>query len=168
MDRSPPEPSVRGILQAWTLEWVARPFRRGSSRPRDYTLALLPGPSAEGLPAPGITPVALLPGPSPEGLPAPGITPVALLPGPSPEGLPAPGITPVALLPGPSPEGLPAPGIIPVALCLSCIGRRVLCHLCHLESPPFGLAYLKTSGGPVAKTPSSQCRGPGFDPRSGN
>ena len=37
MDRSPPEPSVRGILQAWTLEWVAWPFRRGSSRPRDYT-----------------------------------------------------------------------------------------------------------------------------------
>ena len=23
-------------------------------------------------------------------------------------------------------------------------------------------------GGPVAKTPSSQCRGPGFDPWSGN
>ena len=24
------------------------------------------------------------------------------------------------------------------------------------------------AGGPVAKTPSSQCRGPGFDPWSGN
>ena len=29
--------SVRGILQARTLEWVATPFSRGSSQPRDQT-----------------------------------------------------------------------------------------------------------------------------------
>ena len=37
-DCSPPGPSVRGILQARMLEWVAMPFSRGSSRPRDQTL----------------------------------------------------------------------------------------------------------------------------------
>ena len=31
MDCSPPGSSVRGILQAGTLEWVAIPFSRGSS-----------------------------------------------------------------------------------------------------------------------------------------
>ena len=29
--------TVRGILQARTLEWVAIPFSRGSSQPRDWT-----------------------------------------------------------------------------------------------------------------------------------
>ena len=37
LDRSPPGSSVRGILQAGILEWVAIPFSRGSSRPRDRT-----------------------------------------------------------------------------------------------------------------------------------
>ena len=32
-----PGSSVRGILQARLLEWVAIPFSRGSSRPRDQT-----------------------------------------------------------------------------------------------------------------------------------
>ena len=35
MDCSPPGPSVHGILQARLLEWVAIPFSRGSSQPRD-------------------------------------------------------------------------------------------------------------------------------------
>ena len=35
MDYSLPGSSVHGILQARTLEWVAIPFSRGSSRPRD-------------------------------------------------------------------------------------------------------------------------------------
>ena len=34
---SPPGSSVRGILQARVLEWVAIPFSRASSRPRDGT-----------------------------------------------------------------------------------------------------------------------------------
>ena len=37
MDCSPPGSSDRGILQARTLEWVAMPSSRGSSRPRDRT-----------------------------------------------------------------------------------------------------------------------------------
>ena len=37
MDCSPPGFSVHGILQARTLEWVAIPFSRGSSWPRDQT-----------------------------------------------------------------------------------------------------------------------------------
>ena len=37
MDCSPPGSSVHGILQARILEWVAVPFSRGSSRPRDQT-----------------------------------------------------------------------------------------------------------------------------------
>ena len=37
MDCSPPGSSVCGILQAKTLEWVAIPFSRGSSWPRDWT-----------------------------------------------------------------------------------------------------------------------------------
>ena len=37
MDCSPPGSSVRGILQARILEWVAMPFSRGSSLPRDWT-----------------------------------------------------------------------------------------------------------------------------------
>ena len=35
MDCSPLGPSVHGILQARILEWVAIPFYRGSSQPRD-------------------------------------------------------------------------------------------------------------------------------------
>ena len=39
MDCSPPGSSVRGIFQTRTLEWVATAYSRGSSRPRDQTLA---------------------------------------------------------------------------------------------------------------------------------
>ena len=38
MDYSPPRSSVHGILQARILEWVAIPFSRGSSQPRDPAL----------------------------------------------------------------------------------------------------------------------------------
>ena len=37
MDYSLPGSSVHGILQARILEWVAMPFSRGSSQPRDWT-----------------------------------------------------------------------------------------------------------------------------------
>ena len=37
MDCSPPGSSVHGILQARRLEWVAMPFSRASSQPRDGT-----------------------------------------------------------------------------------------------------------------------------------
>ena len=37
MDYSPPGSSIHGILQAGILEWVAIPFSRGSSLPRDQT-----------------------------------------------------------------------------------------------------------------------------------
>ena len=37
-----PGSSVHGILQARILGWVAIPFSRGSSRPRDQTRVLLP------------------------------------------------------------------------------------------------------------------------------
>ena len=37
MDCSPPGSSVHGILQARVLEWVAIPFSRGFSQPRDRT-----------------------------------------------------------------------------------------------------------------------------------
>ena len=37
MDCSSPGSSIHGILQARILEWVAIPFSRGSSRPRDRT-----------------------------------------------------------------------------------------------------------------------------------
>ena len=36
MDCSPPGSFVHGILQARILEWVASPFSRGSSQPRDW------------------------------------------------------------------------------------------------------------------------------------
>ena len=36
-DCSPPSSSVHGILQATILEWVATPFSRESSLPRDRT-----------------------------------------------------------------------------------------------------------------------------------
>ena len=39
MDCNPPVSSVHGIFQARILEWVAIPFSRGSSPPRDQTLA---------------------------------------------------------------------------------------------------------------------------------
>ena len=37
MDCSLPGSSVHGILQARVLQWVAMPFSRGFSRPRDWT-----------------------------------------------------------------------------------------------------------------------------------
>ena len=37
MDYGPPGSSVHGILQTRILEWVAIPFSRGSSWPRDWT-----------------------------------------------------------------------------------------------------------------------------------
>ena len=37
MDYGPPGSSVHGILEARTLEWVAIPFSRGSSQPKDET-----------------------------------------------------------------------------------------------------------------------------------
>ena len=37
MDCSPPGSAIHGILQASVLEWVAIPFSRGSSQPRDQT-----------------------------------------------------------------------------------------------------------------------------------
>ena len=37
MDCSPPSSSVHGILQTKMLEWVAIPFSRGYSLPRDQT-----------------------------------------------------------------------------------------------------------------------------------
>ena len=37
LDCSLPGSSVHGILQARILEWVAIPFSRGSSQPRDQT-----------------------------------------------------------------------------------------------------------------------------------
>ena len=40
MDCSPPGSSVHGILQPRILEWVAIPFSRRSSQPRDWTLIL--------------------------------------------------------------------------------------------------------------------------------
>ena len=38
VDCSPPGSSVHGILQARILEWVAIPFSRGFSQPRNRTL----------------------------------------------------------------------------------------------------------------------------------
>ena len=37
MDGSPPGSSVQGVLQVGILEWVASPFSRASSQPRDRT-----------------------------------------------------------------------------------------------------------------------------------
>ena len=37
MDCSPPGSSVHGIFQARILEWIAIPFSRGSSQPKDWT-----------------------------------------------------------------------------------------------------------------------------------
>ena len=41
MDCGPPGSPVHGILQARTLEWVARPSSRGPSQPRNRTLLSL-------------------------------------------------------------------------------------------------------------------------------
>ena len=49
MDYSPPGSSVRGIPQANILDWVAIPFTRGSSRPRDQTGS--PALQADSLPS---------------------------------------------------------------------------------------------------------------------
>ena len=55
MDYSLPGSSVHGILEAKILKWVAIPFSRGSSRPRDRTpLSCVAGdtfPSEPQLPA---------------------------------------------------------------------------------------------------------------------
>ena len=40
MDYSSPGSSVHGLLQTRILEWVAIPFSRGSSQPRDQTQVL--------------------------------------------------------------------------------------------------------------------------------
>ena len=37
MDCSPPGSSIHGILQARILKWVAIPFSKGPSQPRDWT-----------------------------------------------------------------------------------------------------------------------------------
>ena len=37
MDCSPPGSSIHGVSQAGVLEWVAIPFSRASSQPRDWT-----------------------------------------------------------------------------------------------------------------------------------
>ena len=59
MDCSAPDSSVHGILQARILEWVATPFSRGSSPPRDQTWS--PALQADSLPceAPGKPEVAV-------------------------------------------------------------------------------------------------------------
>ena len=49
MDCNPPGSSVHGILQARILEWVAFPFSRGSSQPRDQTWS--PALQADSLPS---------------------------------------------------------------------------------------------------------------------
>ena len=47
MDCSPPGSSVPGILQARILEWVAIPFSRGSSQPRDQAPASPAAPALQ-------------------------------------------------------------------------------------------------------------------------
>ena len=49
MDCSSPGPSVQGILQERILEWLAIPFSRGSSQPRDQTWS--PALQADSLPS---------------------------------------------------------------------------------------------------------------------
>ena len=66
--------TVQGILQARTLEWVAFPFSKGSSQPRDQTLC--PTLQVNSLPAdPQGKPKNIGVGtiPSPAGLPDPRI-----------------------------------------------------------------------------------------------
>ena len=43
MDCSPSVSSVRGILQARILEWVAMPSSKGYSPPRDWTISSIAG-----------------------------------------------------------------------------------------------------------------------------
>ena len=50
MDCSPPASSVHGILHARILEWVAIPFSRGSSQPKDQTRLHLLHWQADSLP----------------------------------------------------------------------------------------------------------------------
>ena len=71
---SPPDSSVHGISQARILEWVAVPFTRGSSRPKEWNSGLLhcrqilyclshqesPGCPPEDLPDPGIKRMSLV------------------------------------------------------------------------------------------------------------
>ena len=45
MDCSPPVFSVHGILQTRILEWVAIPFSKGSSRPRNGTFTSYMSPA---------------------------------------------------------------------------------------------------------------------------
>ena len=59
MDGSPPASSVQEILPARTLEWVAIPFSRGSSQPRDRTGS--PTLQADSFPSePPRNPIALI------------------------------------------------------------------------------------------------------------
>ena len=51
MNCSQPGSSVHGILQARTLEWVAFPFSRGSSQPRDRTQVFPVAQMVKNLPA---------------------------------------------------------------------------------------------------------------------
>ena len=51
MDLSPPGSSVQGILQAGTLDGVAMPFSRRSSKPRDGTQVSLGSLQADSLPS---------------------------------------------------------------------------------------------------------------------
>ena len=61
MDYKLPGSSVRGILQARILEWVAVSFSRGSSQPRDQTRS--PALQADSLPfeSPGNNAYAKIP-----------------------------------------------------------------------------------------------------------
>ena len=59
MDCSPPRFSIHGILQARILEWVAFPFSRGFSQPRDQTrLSCTAGRFTLGMGGARITPLA--------------------------------------------------------------------------------------------------------------
>ena len=49
MGCSPPGSAVHGILQARILEWVAMPFSRGSSQPKDHTAFFASPAQAGGL-----------------------------------------------------------------------------------------------------------------------
>ena len=54
MDCSLPGSFVHGILQARILEWIAIPFSRGSSQPRDQTLVSGIASSADGVGVKGV------------------------------------------------------------------------------------------------------------------
>ena len=55
MDSTPPGSSAHGILQARILEWVAVPFSRGSSQPKDRAESLTSPTLAGGLFTTGAT-----------------------------------------------------------------------------------------------------------------